>query len=381
MAAVSLSSYTCSDCGRAVSAKEVVWRCHCGGVLDAVQPSPARPQDIDVSESGFWRYARILGLQGPQVRLGESMTPLMPSEVLGRPCLLKVDYMLPTGSYKDRGAAFTISSLVGKGVDKVVDDSSGNAGAALAAYAAAAGIGCTVFAPSANTAGKLAQIHAYGARVIPVKGSRASAANAATEAADQIFYASHNRLPVFLKGVSTLGLEIWEQCGFTLPNHVVVPCGFGSLVLGLRYAFDAIVAADSAQPRPRIHAVQSDRYPAVSEAWAADLREVKPTGGGSTIAEGIACRMPVRGKAVLAAIRGSGARACVVSDDEIIIALRLLTSTGLYPEPTGAVAAAGYRRLVAEDAIGISESCVVVITGSGLKAGSTVADLIRIETH
>jgi threonine synthase len=345
-------------------------------VLDVARPGPLRPQDVDISETGFWRYAAALGLRGSRVRLGESVTPLVASAALGPPCLLKVDYLLPTGSYKDRGAAFMVSSLLDAGVDEVLDDSSGNAGAALAAYAASAGIGCTVFTPSANTTGKLAQIQSYGARLVRVDGSRVRAAHAARDAAARMFYASHNHLPAFLQGISTLGLEIWEQSGFALPEHVVAPCGYGSVVLGLQHAFDAITTANPSLSFPRIHAVQSDRYPAVTRAWAARRDAVLSAGGGITLAEGIACRQPVRGAAVLAAISDSGGTACTVGDDDIVAALRLLTSVGLYPEPTGAVAAAGYRRLIAEGVVGPGESCVVVLTGSGLKAGSAIADLI-----
>ncbi|MFI6093787.1 pyridoxal-phosphate dependent enzyme [Streptomyces sp. NPDC051218] len=337
-----------------------------------------READIDRSEHGFWRYADVLGLgDGARVRLGETVTPLVSTEVLGRPCSVKLDYLLPTGSYKDRGAAFMLSSMLPLGLTEVVDDSSGNAGAALAGYAAASRIGCTVFAPAGNTPGKLAQMRAYGARVVPVAGPRENAARAARAAAEKTFYASHNYLPVFLRGVATLGLELWEQNHFQLPEHVVVPCGHGSLVLGLHHAFEALAHAQQGGRHPRIHAIQSDRYPAVERAWRSSDADVSAVGGGTTAAEGIACREPLRGAAVLAAIRASGGSVCTVSEDEIVTGLRLLASAGMYSEPTSAAAAAGFRRLVAHGVIRPGESCVVVLTGSGLKTGSAVADLLH----
>jgi threonine synthase len=329
---------------------------------------------VDGAEPGLWRYAAALPDIDPghRPRLGEVVTPLVATGCLGAACELKLDHLMPTGSYKDRGAAVLVGLLRQAGVPEILEDSSGNAGAAIAAYAARAGMGCTIYSPAGNSPAKLAQVRAYGAELVTVEGDRAATAEAALAAAGRTFYASHNRHPAFVAGVSTLGFELWEQGGFSLPDHVVVPVGYGSLVLGLDRAFGAL-----AGPRPpRIHAVQSEAYPAIARALEAGAADVEAAGGGPTLAEGIASRRPVRGPAVLRALRASGGGAVTVSDGEVAGALRTLARVGFLVEPTSAAAAAGFVRLVRSGRIAPGERAVVLLTGSGLKAGQRIAELL-----
>ena len=365
--------YLCPACGNTLGMDAVAWRCPCGGTLELSPPAPFGPVDVDTAEPGFWRYARALpGIDDvSRLRLGEMMTPLVSTGCLGTPCQLKLDYLLPTGSYKDRGAGPMMALLRRLGVREVLEDSSGNAGAAAAAYAAASGIRCAIYTPAQNSPAKLAQIRAYGATLVPVDGDRAAVAEAALVAAGSTFYASHNHHPIFLAGVATLGLELWEQGGFSLPDHVVVPAGYGSLVLGLARARAALGTR-----WPRIHAVQSDAYSAVTRSMTAGSHDVEPFGSAETLAEGIACRCPVRGAAVLRALRESGGSAISVPDHEIRDALLRLARSGFYVEPTSAAAAAGLVRLVRAGVIGAGERAVVVLTGSGLKASQRIAQLI-----
>lgn len=381
MATSSELVYRCLACGLTISADQPVWRCSCEGMLALEPPAAFQRNLIDNSEHGLWRYSAALPKLAPhqRLRLGEVMTPLVETELYGVPVQLKLDYLLPTGSYKDRGAAVLMAKLRALGVREVIDDSSGNAGAAAAAYAAAAGIDCTVFTPAANSPAKLAQIQAYGAHLIAVNGNRAAVAEATLERARTTFYASHNRQPLYTAGISTLGFEIWEQLGFQSPSAVVVPAGYGSLVLGLARAFEALIAGGEIKALPAIVAVQSEAFPALALAFDAGASHATAAGGGRvTLAEGIACRKPIRDAAVLAALRASQGSVFTVSEAEIEDALFRLAGSGFYVEPTSAAAAAGLRRLQARQASG---PVVVVLTGSGLKASDRIAELISTRSR
>lgn len=367
--------YVCTVCGRGYELSALRWRCNCGGILD-LTTVPVTLDDIEPHGSGVWRYANLLPPVPAEARLvlGEQMTPLIDSYDLG--VRLKLDYLLPSGSYKDRGACLLVSRLRHLGVRDIVLDSSGNAGAAMATYCAAGSVGCRVFVPAGNSPGKLAQIASVGARLEPVPGLRTDAAKAALAAAADTFYASHNWHPDFLAGLATMGWEIWEQLGRTAPSAVLTPCGNGGIVLGLSRAFDALVSGGLIEAAPRIVAVQSQSFDSVADAMARGLQEPQPRSHGSTIAEGIACELPVRGRQVLTALRASGGLAIAVSETQIKAAVLSLASSGIYVEPTAAMGLAGVAELRARgsDAI-LGDDPVVVLTGSGLKSGRTVADL------
>ena len=332
---------------------------------------------IENSEPGLWRYAAALPPLGKsqRLRLGEVMTPLVASELYGVPVYLKLDYLLPTGSYKDRGASVLMSVLRKNGIKQVMDDSSGNAGAAAAAYAAAAGIECTIYTPAKNSPAKLAQIQAYGATLVAIEGSRQMVADAVLNKAETAFYASHVWHPLYPAGVATLGFEIWEQLGHRLPAAVAVPAGQGSLVLGLARAFEALSKGRHSVCQPAIVAVQTKAFPALVNSFESAPPRSAATPDVGTIAEGIACVKPLREAAVLAALRRGQGRAIAVSESEIKDALLTLAKAGFYVEPTSAVAAAGFNRAKLDPASG---PIVIVLTGSGMKATERISDLIRI---
>jgi threonine synthase len=367
--------YLCTVCGRDYELSTLLWRCDCGGILDLI-PVPMTLADIDSRGSGVWRYANLLPPVPPEDRLvlGEQMTPLIDRSDLG--VRLKLDYLLPSGSYKDRGACVLVSRLRHLGVKEIVLDSSGNAGAAISTYCAAGSIGSRVFVPAGNSPGKLAQIAAVGARLEPVPGLRTDAAAAAMAAAADTFYASHNWHPDFIAGLASVGWEIWEQLGRRVPSSILAPCGNGGIILGLSRAFDALVRGGLIEAAPRIVAVQSEAFDSIADAMERGLQEPQPRSHGHTLAEGIACELPVRGPQVLAALRASEGLAIAVTEAQIRDAVLSLASSGVYVEPTAAVGLAGVTELRARglDAM-LGDDPVVVLTGSGLKSGRTVADL------
>lgn len=356
----------CVACGGAGAGGTLeAWRCPCGGpwALARVPAALAREALLRRSRS-LWRYREALPVVDPPVTLGEGLTPLVPSRD-GR-LLFKLEFLNPTGSFKDRGAAVLLTELARAGVEEVVEDSSGNAGAAIAAYAARAGVRATIYVPAATSAGKLAQIAAYGARVVRVEGSRDDVAVAAQNAPG--VYASHCWRPAFFHGTKTVAYELWEQLGDRTSEWVVTPAGHGTLLLGLALGFEELRAAGMIAGLPRLVAVQSARCaPLAGPALG------RSAGTGETIAEGIRIRAPVRETEMLGAVRDSMGRWEMVDDEEIRAAWARLGAEGLFVEPTAAVAAAAAWRLVEQGGVEPGARVVVPLTGHGLKAGAAPA--------
>jgi threonine synthase len=328
----------------------------------------------------LWRFQAVLPVQRDQaVTLGESITPLVDATIDGVPLKFKLDFLLPTGSYKDRGAAVLLSALKLLGVRHAVEDSSGNAAAAIAAYAARAGIDCTVFAPAAASAGKLVQAAAYGARVERVTGSRDDVANAAivAAAADATStYASHNWHPFFIEGVKTWAFEVWEQLDYQPPDNVIVPVGSGSMLLGAQIAFSQLIQGGEIDRLPRLFAAQPAACAPLHAAFVAGADDVAGVERQPTLAEGASIAKPVRGRELLSALRASDGGTVAVAENEIVSGLRELAMQGIYIEPTSAVAVAGARQLLHEGTIAPGETTVVMLTGSGLKATEAISRLL-----
>src|SRR3990172_12233216 len=186
-----------------------------GGYLN-LGPSPGlRRAEIETRRYSVWRYAKALLVpERDGVSMGEGGTPLIEREWNGVPVLMKLEFLMPTGSFKDRGMTVMVSYLKHRGVDHVLEDSSGNAGASLSAFAAAAGMRCRILVPETASYPKIAQIAACGADVVTIRGSRQDVADAAIRMSKEIFYASHNWVPFFVEGTKTLAYELWEQLGF-----------------------------------------------------------------------------------------------------------------------------------------------------------------------
>src|SRR5271163_5090337 len=233
--------YLCPACGITIAADRPLWRCDCGSHLNLAPESGMTRGEIETGEASLWRYRAALSLAGPpQVSLGEGWTPLVLREWQGAKIHFKLESQMPTGSFKDRGTAVMLNHLLDVGVGPIHEDSSGNAGASIATYAAAAGIPCRIYVPAAAPRAKLVQIAASGADVRPIPGTRQDVTEAALAAVGESFYASHNWQPFFIEGTKTLAFELWEQLGFRVPDNILVPTGYGSNILGLERGFDEL---------------------------------------------------------------------------------------------------------------------------------------------
>jgi threonine synthase len=313
------------------------------------------------------------------VSLGEGGTPLLSRNWQGTPVQFKLEFMMPTGSFKDRGMTVMVSYLKSRGIDHVLEDSSGNAGASLSAYAAAAGMRCRILVPETASYPKIAQIAACGADVVTVRGTRQDVADAALRMSSEIFYASHNWQPFFVEGTKTLAYELWESLGFRAPDNVITPLGYGSNVLGLDRGFDELLRNGEITRTPKIFGVQAANCAPCHATWLSGGETPVPVTVTPTVAEGIASSQPTRLREVVRAVRRSGGAIAAVSEDEIVSALGGLARMGLYVEPTCAAAAAGLTQWLASGLIRADETTVVVLTGSGLKSSERIGQLLNLQ--
>jgi threonine synthase len=264
-------------------------------------------------------------------------------EVEGLPALYKLEYLMPTGSFKDRGASVVISCMAAAGVARAVEDSSGNAGIALSAYAAHAGIQMEVMVPEDAARPKLAAIEACGGKVVRVGGGRAAASREALARAESgLPFASHVWNPFFLEGTRTFAFEIWEQLERRLPPRLFLPAGNGSLLIGAFDGFQQLREDGLADRVPRLMAVQAAACAPLVAGGPVDTP-------GPTQADGIRIGSPPRARRMQDALRRSGGGALAVSEAEITRAHRALALAGLDVEPTSAVALAGALQWQAAD--------------------------------
>jgi len=354
------------------------WRADEGGPL-MITPLPGIGRaDIDTRQRSLWRYAAALPLPIEQpISMGEGMTPLVRHAFRGGIAHFKLEWFAPTGSFKDRGAAVMISLLRQQGIERVLEDSSGNGGAAIAAYAAAGGLRAKILVPAYTQPGKTVQMRAYGAEIELIPGTRQDTADAAGRQAEQIFYASHNWQAFFLQGTKTLAYELWEDLGFRAPDNVIIPTGAGSNVLGCDIGFGELKRHGEIARLPRLFAVQPENCAPIHAGFRAGADDVIAVEARPTIAEGTSIARPIRPREVLAAVRRSGGATVAVSEAAIIAAMTDLARTGLYAEPTSAIAAAALSGLWRDGTIAPEETTVVVLTGTGLKATQRIGEVME----
>jgi threonine synthase len=359
----------CRKCDRSHAADMTTLACeHCGTPLDV-------DYDASAPRVAVGRHDMPLPLADPDsaLTLGEGDTPLvglpvMANEVGLDSLLGKLEFVNPTGSYKDRGAAVMIAVAREQGITEVVEDSSGNAGAAVSAYAARSGIKAHIFAPATAPSSKVAQIRIYGAEVHSIEGSRDDTADAAVAYSkdSDIVYASHAWSPYFPEGTKSFAYEVVDQLDGLAPDHVVFPVGNGGLLLGAYAGFRELLAAGHIDSMPRLHAVQSRGVMPLVKGM--DGREWDSSTATSTVAGGISVVAPVRGAQVIDTLRATDGSAVAVLDEDILGMQRLLASgEGVFAEPTSAAAFAGLRLLVQDGVVGSDGLTVVAVTGFGLK--------------
>lgn len=358
----------CQRCGHVEETSTLKSRCDCGGLWNLDFCPPAFDlSEIDTSQWSMFRYRDFMALEDESwrdVSLGEGMTPVIR---LNRRVLLKMDYLMPTLSYKDRGAAALIAHCKAIGVKSVVQDSSGNAGNAVAAYCARAGIKCRIFVPEGTSPKKIAMIRAHGAACIVVPGGRDRCAEVcrATARDEGVYYASHVYSPFFYEGTKTFIYEIFEHLR-RIPPVLVIPVGNGTLFLGAVAALQDLLRARAISEMPQILAVQSERCDPLLRAARAGLHEPAEVVPQPTAAEGIAIGRPARGAEILAAARKYGVRFIHAPEKDILPARQELARAGLYVEHTTAANYAAYCAYC--KTFGPVPETLITLCGAGLKS-------------
>lgn len=352
----------CLNCGRAYPDIGVPFCCPvCGGLFDERDPPPSPVSGA--GRYGVWRWIDPPEGMERAVSLGEGNTPLVEATIAGKRVHFKCEYANPTGSFKDRGSAVLVSLLVARGIKAAVEDSSGNAGASFAAYAARAGIHARIYVPASSSGPKRRQIETYGAELIAVPGSRAEAARVAGRATDEgAVYASHAHLPHNLAGYATCAFEIAEQLG-SIPGTVVVPAGQGGLLLGLGRGFEALLRTGRFAHLPAFIAVQAAACAPLAALAAGGISGLGLVTEGETLAEGVRVRTPLRADAVLRMVESTGGRLVAMREETILPGRDALARLGFYVEPTSALVWQALR----ENMPNLREPVVVILTGSGYK--------------
>ncbi len=356
----------CSSCRQPYPEQGIPFRCpDCGGVFDFNTPPDYNPALVNEKLPGLWRYQSSFDLPAvaPMVTLGEGRTPLIWQKVDGVEVFLKLESLNPTGSYKDRGTAVLISQLLARGATQAVEDSSGNAGASFAAYAAQAGLPARVFVPESASGPKRAQIKRYGAELIAIPGPRSAAALAVLKEAEAgVPYASHAYLPFGLPGIATIAYEVREELG-QVPGSVIAPAGHGGLMLGIVRGFAALRKAGVTDREPYFVVTQAAGCAPMVAAAQNGVGTINNLNEGNTVAEGVRVRQPVRMEALLREVPPEKGIFIAIQEEQILPGFAELARRGVYVEPTSALAWCAFREIAQK----LPQPIILILTGSGLK--------------
>lgn len=358
----------CADCDKPLLAR-----------YDTAAASKAFPREaLAGREPTLWRYREMLPVRDPgkALCLGEGYTPLIHAKRLGKAVgfdglYIKDEGLNPTGSFKARGLVMAVSRAYELGVKEVSIPSAGNAAGAMSAYAALAGMSSYVFMPRDVPELFAAECRALGAEVTLVDGLITDCGKAAAEGVRELgrFDISTLKEPYRIEGKKTMGYELAEQCGWTLPDVVIYPTGGGTGLIGMWKAFDEMEKLGWIGPkRPRMVTVQSDGCAPMVRAFHEGAEFATPWEGAKTVADGVRVPAAVGDFLILRALRESEGTAVAVSDKEMIDGSNAIArNEGIFACPEGGATLAAFKRLREDGWIGDGESVVLFNTGSGLK--------------
>jgi len=380
--------YQCSVCQTRYTLDEVTYTCpKDGGVLDVVQNAAeiqahSSPEEIFRSKDfSMWRYLPLLPVNDP----GHHGTPLrsvgwtpvykppqLAAELGMKDLWLKDESPNPSASFKDRASALLVARAAEIGAEVVVTASTGNAGAALAGMAAAAGQKAVIFAPKTAPPAKVAQLLVYGSEVILVDGNYDDAVALAVQAANEFGWYCRNTgyNPFTAEGKKTAAFEIWEQVlsasQLDKPLNVFVSVGDGNIISGVHKGFRDLQVLGWLKQMPRIFGVQSAGSAAIANAFLAGTEEIKPV-SASTLADSISVDMPSDGLRALRAATQTGGAYVVVEDEAILEGISALGKVGVFSEPAASTTYAGLKKALADGLVSADEPTLLLLTGSGLK--------------
>lgn len=386
-----LTHLECTRCARSHEPGRLLNLCECGGPLFARYDlahaaREMRPGHLALRAPTLWRYREVLPLDDPEARLslGEGFTPLLRAPRLGArlglPGLrVKDEAGNPTGSFKARGLALAVSMARALGASDVCLPSAGNAGSALAAYAARGGLRAHVFVPDDVARLFVLECEAYGAEVRRVDGLITDAGRVCAALAREHgwFECATLKEPYRVEGKKTLGYELAEQLGWELPDAVVYPTGGGTGLIGMWKAFEELEAMGFiGARRPRMYAVQAEGCAPIVKAFAEGLEQAPPWENARTHAHGLRVPTALGDFLILRALRQSHGAGVAVSEAEIIEGVRDASACeGMFMAPEGGACVAALRKLKASGHVSPDDNIVLFNTGTGFKYVENMAPL------
>lgn len=357
----------CSVCGRS-SPNLLDFKCpSCSQPLNVQLRFDFEVEEIRRQDYTVWRYERFFPYikEREIVTLGEGWTPLVESS--GNLCF-KLENLNPTGSFKDRGSTVLISALhnlVKKAGGYISEDSSGNAGASVAAYTARAGLKTRIYVPENVCGPKLNQIRFYGAEVTRVSGGRSEVAEEAQRSEKDKVYVGHIVHPLFRDGIRSLAYEVVEQLGWHVPERIYVPVSAGTLLLGLIDGFNHLLQSNIIEAMPKIVACQTRQVSPLYHRFK--NLGYTPPGKVTSLADALVSVKPPLLDLMVKSLREAKGEAVIAEEDEIHDAFVELARKGFFVEPSSAVAYSGYRKQLENEEVSEDEDTIVILTGSGLK--------------
>jgi threonine synthase len=388
---MALTHLECGRCGLRYERRRLLNLCTCGGPLLArydleLARHEMRPGHLALREPSLWRYHEVLPLDpaDERVTLGEGFTPLVPAPRLGTQVrlprlLIKDESGNPTGSFKARGLCMAVSMAKALGARAVCLPSAGNAGSALAAYAARAGLEAHVFVPSDIPSIFLMETRAYGAEVETVDGLITDAGRVCAERAARNgwFECATLKEPYRIEGKKTMGYELAEQLGWKLPQAVVYPAGGGTGLIGMWKAFQELEQMGFVGPeRPRMYAVQAEGCAPIVKAFTEGRDDAPLWENARTHAHGLRVPKAIGDFLMLRALRESHGAGVAVSEAEIVAGTKdAAAAEGLFMAPEGGACVAALRKLVASGHLAEADTVVLFNTGTGFKYVENMAPL------
>jgi threonine synthase len=370
----------CTNCGKKFDAGVEQHVCICGKPLFAHYDLKRAAETLNLKNMSsrsrtLWRYAEVLP-EGEAVTLGEGMTPLLAASRLGtsmglQHLYVKDEGLNPTGSFKARGMTAAVTRAKQLGARTLAAPTAGNAGGALAAYAAAAGLAAVIVMPSDTPVANVMECQAFGAKVIKLDGLISDCGKYVAERKDHEGWYDVSTLkePYRVEGKKTMGYELWEQFGAKLPGVILYPTGGGVGLIGMCKAFDEMqemgwIGAE----RPRMVAVQAEGCAPIVKAWEAHRDKADFFPNAATMASGLRVPGPLGDLLILRMLKQTQGTALTVTDDEMLQAGKELASQeGIFAAPEGAATVSAARKLASSGWIKPEETVVLFNTGTGYK--------------
>lgn len=361
--------FVCTHCGKKTPTTTKAPRCECGGLFELDFKAPAWDEKlIDRNEWSQFRYRAFMAMDDDQtwrsITMGEGMTPVIR---FNDDVMFKMDYTMPTLSFKDRGAATLVAHCKSIGVTHCVQDSSGNAGNSVAAYCARAGIDCEIYVPEGTSPKKITMIESHGAQVHVIEGTRDHCADVCRSQVKErgAYYANHVYNPYFYEGMKAYIYEVFEQLK-RIPENIVIPVGNGTLFIGAIKALEHLHESGAIDHFPNVIALQSELCDPLYQAQQQGLNEPASVNPQPTMAEGIAIGKPMRGKEVLDMIARHNIEVVTAPEDLILKCRHEIARRGIYCEHTTAANYAAYVHYC--ELHGRTPDTLITMCGAGIKS-------------